>query len=80
MKREDNDRLADVVQRLANSTASVARAVTPDAAPGMDAAGGTVASLTEAVMGVTDGLVRIADAIHELADATRDANARDTGR
>ncbi len=35
-------------------------------------AGGTVGSLTEAVMGVTAGLVAIATAIHDLADAVRE--------
>lgn len=38
---------------------------------GQDATGGSVASLTEAVMGITAGLVQIADAINNLADATR---------
>lgn len=39
----------------------LANAITPlPAVPGTDAAGGSVSSLTEAVMGVTDGL---ADAV-----------------
>ena len=52
----------------------IARAIKPrDAMPGHDAAGGTVDSLTEAVMGITAGLVRIAEALHRLADAHEDA-------
>lgn len=42
-------------------------------APGHDATGGTVDSLTEAVMGITGGLVRIADAMNNVADAIRDS-------
>jgi len=40
-------------------------AITPDAFPGHDEAGGTVASLTEAVMGITAGLFAVAEAIRE---------------
>lgn len=53
-------------------------AITPiSALPGNDAAGGTVNSLTEAVMGVTAGLVRIADAISDLAEAVRERESVD---
>lgn len=45
----------------------IAEAITPIAVPGTDASGGTVDSLTEAVMGMTSGLVRIADAIEGIA-------------
>lgn len=65
--------VVDALDSLARSTRLIAAAVTPTAVPGTDATGGTVASLTEAVMGVTGGLVRIADAIAELAEAVRDA-------
>lgn len=41
-------------------------------APGKDAAGGTVSSLTEAVMGITAGLVRVADALLDIANAIRE--------
>src|SRR5262245_61407953 len=62
--------VVDVVASLARATRSVSRPITPaDAAPGRDAAGGAVTSLTEAVMGVTSGLCRIADAIERLAEA-----------
>lgn len=55
---------------------TLARSITPlTAATGRDATGGTVLSLTEAVMGVTAGLVRIADAIGDLADAVREREA-----
>lgn len=47
----------------------VARAITADASPGNDAAGGSISSLTEAVMGMTAGLYRIAEAIETLAEA-----------
>jgi hypothetical protein len=62
--------VVDVLNRLSSATYKVASAITPlDAAPNHDETGGTVASLTEAVMGVTCGLCRIADAIQSLADA-----------
>lgn len=54
---------------------SIAHAITPLGAAGaMDADGGFVSSLTEAVMSVANALHRIADSIQDLADATRDAN------
>lgn len=66
--------LVDVVNYLALSTERVAKAITPrEAAPGHDATDGAVASLTEAVMGLTAGACRIADAIESVADAIRDA-------
>ena len=67
-----DSRLLDAVQKLARHVGDVAIAITPSAAPeleGRDEAGGTVTSLTEAVMGITAGLVRVADAISELADS-----------
>ncbi|MEY4684597.1 MAG: hypothetical protein RLZ25_1056 [Pseudomonadota bacterium] len=52
-----NKEIADNIRRLAN-------AITPiDSIPGEDASGGSVSSLTEAVMGVTSALVMIADSI-----------------
>jgi len=53
------DQMADMIGLLAN-------AITPTDASGQDASGGTVASLTEAVMGVSAGLARIANAIEGL--------------
>ena len=58
--------LVDVLDCLAKSTRQIAGAITPQqAAAGRDAAGGHVASLTEAVIGVTAGLHAIADAIRD---------------
>ncbi len=63
--------LVDVIQRLSEQTLKIASAITPqDVIAGEDAAGGRVASLTEAIMGVTAGLVRIADAIVYHSDAS----------
>ena len=51
----------------------IADAITPVASsPGTDATGGSVSSLTEAVMGMTAGLVAIAEAIDNLAEAVRE--------
>lgn len=62
--------LVDVVNRLADKTASIAEAIYPSGVvAGADAAGGHVWSLTEAVMGMTAGLCRIAEAIESLASA-----------
>lgn len=51
----------------------IANAITADAAPGHDAAGGTVNSLTEAVMGMTAALTMIAQAMERIADALEGA-------
>jgi hypothetical protein len=51
---------------VAQGLTSIAHAILPNAAAGHDAAGGTVDSLTEAVMGVTAGLVRVAEAINSV--------------
>jgi hypothetical protein len=53
----------------------IANAISADAAPGHDATGGTVNSLTEAMMGVTAGLVRIAEALSEVAEAIREGKS-----
>jgi glycerate kinase len=50
----------------------VAEAITPNAAPGPGAAGGVVASLTEAVMDVAAALCKIADSVDNLAEAVRE--------
>lgn len=56
--------------RQEDAIAAVANAITPrDAAYGHDETGGTVGSLTEAVMGLTAALVQIAHAIDRVADA-----------
>lgn len=64
--------VVDTLDAIARASRSIALAITPNAAPGTDATGGPVASLTEAVMGVTGGLCRIADAIDNLAEAVRE--------
>ena len=62
--------VVDVLDRLSWRVGSVARAITPsESVAGQDATGGHVASLTEAVMGLTAGLCRIAESIQSLADA-----------
>lgn len=66
--------VVDVIGRLAHETHRVATAILANAAPGHDAAGGRVESLTEAVMGITAGLVAIAAAINHLAEAVRDSH------
>jgi len=67
--------VVDVVNYLALATGRVANAITPrNAAPGHDATGGTVTSLTEAVMGLSDGAVQIANAINNVAEAIRESN------
>lgn len=53
----------------------VAKAIAPDALPGTDAQGGTVTSLTEAVMGVTAALTSIADALHRIAAAVEERDS-----
>lgn len=61
--------LVDTTDRMANGLAALANAITnSNVGPGLDANGGTVDSLTEAVMGVTAGLFRIAEAISDLKD------------
>jgi hypothetical protein len=64
--------LVDGLFAAARSARAVALAITPAAAPGHDESGGTVISLTEAVMGITAGLHRIAEAVGDLADAVRE--------
>jgi hypothetical protein len=62
---EEDNEIAVAVRKLAV-------AVTADAAAGKDAFGGHVASLTEAVMGITTGLARIAGALESVAQAIAD--------
>lgn len=68
----DDDLSEGVAGAIEHGFSSLADAITPvESLGGRDAAGGHVASLTEAVMGVTAGLVRIAEAIESLASAVR---------
>lgn len=67
--RSGEDSIVDVVEDVAVGVKRLADAITPNLAPGQDATGGSVGSLTEAVMGNTAGLMQIASAIQSLADA-----------
>lgn len=61
--------LDDFPSDLPDCVQSIADAITPAGATGgKDAAGGTVHSLTEAVMGITAALVLVAKAIEYHAD------------
>ena len=66
--------LVDVGYFIAKAGHHIANAITPQAAPGRDAAGGNVQSLTESVMGITGGLHAVADAINRLASAVECRN------
>jgi hypothetical protein len=62
--------MVDTFIDLAYHTKQIASAITPVGVAGsLDATGGHVTSLTEAVMGATAGLVQIANAIQALAEA-----------
>lgn len=63
----------ECANQIADSLRSIAHAITPlNAMPGQDETGGSIASLTEAVMGVTAALVKISDSIDYLAGAVSD--------
>lgn len=63
-------------EQLNSGLKSIANAITPwsGTIAVTDAAGVTVASLTEALMGVTAGLVSISASISDLAEAVRERN------
>jgi hypothetical protein len=66
----DEDEVAMAVNGIAVAIEHLADGITPlDALPGHDAAGGTVTSLTEAVVGLTAGMFKIAEAIERVAEA-----------
>ncbi len=69
----DEDQFEELLTELTDgiNTAGrrIANAISADAAPGTDETGGTINSLTEAVMGVTAGLCRVASSISDLAEA-----------
>ena len=67
MCNEFQENLIIAIGDLANTITAT------DAFAGHDATGGHVASLTEAVMGITAGLVSIASSIDNLADAVRES-------
>jgi hypothetical protein len=62
----------DLVCTLELAAGRIARAIAADATPCQDAAGETVASLTEAVMGLTAGAFAIAEALDRIADYVSD--------
>ena len=72
-----DEQIAGIGQELANIGAQMeavsgalsrlSAAILPICQPGKDASGGTVDSVTEALMGVTGGLVQIAEAVEEVA-------------
>ncbi|HTU22499.1 MAG TPA: hypothetical protein VMG10_30960 [Gemmataceae bacterium] len=64
--------VTEALNTLSAKVNCISNAITSDAIPGRDETGGVVASLTEAVMGMTAGLVRIAESIDGLADAVRE--------
>jgi tetrahydromethanopterin S-methyltransferase subunit B len=67
------ENIVSKLDHLVNGVHSLANSITPQGSvDGRDATGGTVGSLTEAVMGVTAAGVQIADAINNIADAIRD--------
>ena len=66
MNKEDIEALYQGMRSIANS-------VTPMTASGsIDASGGFVTSLTEAVMGNTRAVVRVAEALEQIAEAIRE--------
>lgn len=66
MKDEEKDE--EQLDLFIRAVDRLTAAVTVDAAEGKDAAGGSVSSLTEAVMGITAGLFEVANAIYYHAD------------
>lgn len=65
--------MSDELKHIGRAVGRIADAITPvTAGQGIDAAGVTVESLTEAVMGLTAAMMRIAHAIESVADAIRD--------
>ncbi len=67
---EIDQELEDIVRAFLDAIRQNAKAVYPThTAPGEDASGGAVGSLTEAVMGVTAGLFKIANALDDIAGA-----------
>jgi hypothetical protein len=63
--------LVDVIHFVSRALWGVTHSITAQGAPGRDAIGGSVTSLTESVMGVTAGLVSIAASLDAVAEAIR---------
>jgi hypothetical protein len=70
-----DETVSELTDALASAGRNIAGAITAAGAPGTDASGGTILSLTEAVMGVTAGLCEVAASINRLADAVRDSRS-----
>jgi len=68
---EPRANVVEVLAYIAASAENVAKAITPNAAPGTGANNGHISSLTEAVMDASHSLNNIANAIDNLADAVR---------
>lgn len=67
---DSNEMLVGSINRVGRL---IADAITPvEASPGTDKTGGSVSSLTEAVMGIANGLVAISKSVEHLADAITD--------
>lgn len=75
----ENANVVDALGSLSERAGRIANSIAAPVGAGRDAVGGVVASLTEAVMGVTAGLVQIADAISDLADAVREVKKTSNG-
>lgn len=66
----ENANVVDALQHIGSATGRIAEAIFPSGVgTAQDASGGTIASLTESVMGVTAGLFEVASAIRYLADS-----------
>lgn len=65
----DSELLEELLTGVISRLKYVGDAISADAAPGHDATGGAVSSLSEAIMGVTSGLCKIADALNNIANA-----------
>lgn len=64
---EGMQKVIESLDDLGTAVEAIAFAITPCATPGKDAAGGVVASLTEAVMGITAGLFDIGSALRDVS-------------
>jgi len=71
MSQEELEKLDDVTGAIRAIAAAV---YPPGALPGHDATGGTIASLTEAVMGINAGLIQVANSLESIATAIRERN------
>ena len=69
----------DISNAIYNGLKSIANAITPlGAMAGRDATGGHIASLTEAVVGITAALVQVAEAINNVSVSIDDLDFRET--